>query len=92
MLDSIEKLLVLQERDRKLSKLKELGFDAMMFHDDDAVPDIDGKSAAQLRKESKELKKKLDDAGVVERPQGHLRSRLSDGLRRDRSHGFARSD
>ena len=37
----------------------------MMFHDDDAVPDIDGKSDAQLRKESKELKKKLDDAGVA---------------------------
>ena len=36
----------------------------MMFHDDDAVPDIDGKSAAQIRKEAKELKKKLDDAGV----------------------------
>src|SRR5215475_2975481 len=37
----------------------------MMFHDDDAVPDIDGKSDAQLRAESKELKKKLDDAGVA---------------------------
>jgi xylose isomerase len=37
----------------------------MMFHDDDAVPDIDGKSDAQLRKESKELKKKLADAGVA---------------------------
>ena len=37
----------------------------MMFHDDDAVPDIDGKSAAQLRKEAKELKQKLDDAGVA---------------------------
>ena len=37
----------------------------MMFHDDDAVPDIDGKSDAQLRKEAKELKRKLDDAGVV---------------------------
>ena len=46
-------------------QLKKLGFDAMMFHDDDAVPDIDGKSDAQVRKEAKELKKKLDDAGVV---------------------------
>ena len=55
----------IQTFDWKLNKLKELGFDAMMFHDDDAVPDIDGKSDAQLKKESKELKKKLDDAGVV---------------------------
>ena len=54
-----------QTFDWKLKQLKELGFDAMMFHDDDAVPDIDGKSAAQLRKEAKELKQKLDDAGVA---------------------------
>jgi xylose isomerase len=51
--------------DWKLQQLKKLGFDAMMFHDDDAVPDIDGKSAAQLRREARELKKKLDDAGVA---------------------------
>lgn len=54
-----------QTFDWKLDALKKLGFDAMMFHDDDAVPDIDGKSDAQLRKESRELKKKLDDAGVA---------------------------
>src|SRR5512137_1405233 len=54
-----------QAFDWKLEQLKKLGFDAMMFHDDDAVPDIDGKSDAQLRKESKELKKKLDGAGVA---------------------------
>src|SRR5512136_2165052 len=51
--------------DWKLQQLKKLGFDAMMFHDDDAVPDIDGKSAAQLRKEAKELKQKLADSGVA---------------------------
>src|SRR5437762_126696 len=54
-----------QSFDWKLAQLKKLGFDAMMFHDDDAVPDIDGKSDAQLRKEAKELKKKLDDSGVA---------------------------
>ena len=54
-----------QTFDWKLGKLKELGFDAMMFHDDDAVPDIDGKSEQQIRKEAKELKKKLDDAGLI---------------------------
>ena len=54
-----------QTFDWKLTKLKEVGFDAMMFHDDDAVPDLDGKSADQIRKEAKELKKKLDDAGLL---------------------------
>src|SRR5438046_9342491 len=54
-----------QSFDWKLAQLKNLGFDAMMFHDDDAVPDIDGKSDAQVRKEAKELTKKLADAGVA---------------------------
>jgi len=54
-----------QSFDWKLAQLKKLGFDAMMFHDDDAVPDLDGKSDAQVRKEARELRKKLDDAGIV---------------------------
>lgn len=54
-----------QTFDWKLGKLKELGFEAMMFHDDDAVPDVDNKSAAQVEKEAKELRKQLKDAGVV---------------------------
>jgi xylose isomerase len=49
----------------KLEQLKKLGFDAMMFHDDDAVPDIDTKSDFALKAEAKALKKKLDDAGVA---------------------------
>jgi len=54
-----------QSFDWKLAKLKELGFDAMMFHDDDAVPDVDSKSDAQITKEAKELRKKLKDAGIA---------------------------
>lgn len=54
-----------QTFDWKLAALKKIGFDAMMFHDDDAVPDIDGKSDAQIRKETRELKKKLGDAGIA---------------------------
>jgi xylose isomerase len=54
-----------QTFDWKLEQLKKLGFDAMMFHDDDAVPDIDNKTDAQLRAEAKELKKKLEAAGVA---------------------------
>src|SRR5213595_756028 len=51
--------------DWKLAELKRLGFDAMMFHDDDAVPEIDSKSEAQIRKEAKELKKRLDGEGIA---------------------------
>src|SRR4051812_37388503 len=50
--------------DWKLEKLKEMGFDAMMFHDDDAVPDIDNKSEPQIRKEAKDLRKRLDGMGI----------------------------
>jgi xylose isomerase len=54
-----------QTFDWKLGALKQLGFDAMMFHDDDAVPNIDSKSAAQVLKEAKELKKRLDGEGII---------------------------
>lgn len=54
-----------QTFDWKLAQLKQLGFDAMMFHDDDAVPDIDNKSERQIRKETRELKKKLDGEGIA---------------------------
>jgi len=54
-----------QSFDWKLAQLKKHGFDAMMFHDDDAVPDIDGKSESQIRKEARELKKRLDGEGIA---------------------------
>jgi len=54
-----------QDFDWKLAQLKKHGFDAMMFHDDDAVPDIDAKSEPQIRKEAKELKKRLDGLGLA---------------------------
>jgi xylose isomerase len=54
-----------QTFDWKLAQLKKLGFDAMMFHDDDAVPDIDNKSDQQILKEAKELKKRLDGDGIA---------------------------
>src|SRR6266513_2261058 len=49
----------------KLAQLKKLGFDAMMFHDDDAVPDLDSKSESLIRKKAKELKKLLDGEGIA---------------------------
>src|SRR5436305_958928 len=54
-----------QSFDWKLDQLKALGFEAMMFHDDDAVPDIDDKSEQQILKEAKQLRKRLDDAGIA---------------------------
>src|SRR3954465_6252905 len=54
-----------QSFDWKLAHLKKLGFDAMMFHDDDAVPEIDRKSERQIMQEAKQIKRRLDDAGIV---------------------------
>ncbi|MGI8604828.1 MAG: TIM barrel protein [Verrucomicrobiales bacterium] len=51
--------------DWKLAQLKKHGFDAMMFHDDAAVPDIDGKSHRQILNEAKALKKRLDGEGIA---------------------------
>jgi xylose isomerase len=54
-----------QTFDWKLSQLKKIGYDAMMFHDDDVVPDIDSKSDAQIRKEARELKKRMNGEGIA---------------------------
>jgi xylose isomerase len=54
-----------QTFDWKLSQLKKIGYDAMMFHDDDVVPDIDTKSSQQVLKEAKELKKRLNGEGIA---------------------------
>ncbi|MCC6795086.1 MAG: TIM barrel protein [Candidatus Hydrogenedentes bacterium] len=50
---------------KKMKIAKQLGFDGMQFHDDDAVPDLDGKSAAQIAKEAKRVKKMLEGEGLV---------------------------
>ena len=47
---------------RKIKAYKELGFDAVQFHDDDAVPD--DYSAIDREKKAKEVKKLLDDHGL----------------------------
>ncbi|MCZ7540343.1 MAG: TIM barrel protein [Anaerolineae bacterium] len=51
--------------DTKLAAYQRLGFDAVQFHDDDAVPDLDNKSAAQIAAEARALKAKLDGMGLV---------------------------
>ncbi len=49
----------------KLPVYKELGFDAVQFHDDDAVPNLDGLSPAQIRDATREVRQQLDDHGLV---------------------------
>lgn len=48
----------------KLMTLKDLGFDSMQFHDDDAVPDMDDLSAGEIRQRAREMKALLDDQGL----------------------------
>ena len=51
--------------DDKLTVYEELGFDAVQFHDDDAVPDLDDLSPAQIREAARAVRQKLDDNGLV---------------------------
>lgn len=50
--------------DKKLEMYKGLGFDGVQFHDDDAVPVLEGKSAAQIASEARELKERMDNMGL----------------------------
>jgi xylose isomerase len=51
--------------DDKLSVYKDLGFDAVQFHDDDAVPDLENLSPAQIREQAQSVRRKLSDNGLV---------------------------
>ena len=50
---------------KKLGLYKQLGFDGVQFHDDDAVPDLEGLSAAEVAKKAAAVKKMLDGEGLV---------------------------
>jgi xylose isomerase len=50
---------------QKLPLFKRLGYDAVMFHDDDIVPQIEEKSPQQIEREAVEMKKTLDGEGLV---------------------------
>jgi xylose isomerase len=51
--------------DEKIAKFKEIGFDAVQFHDDDAVPEINDLNEEQIRQKAKEVKKLLDNNGMA---------------------------
>ena len=50
---------------KKLETYKKMGFDGVQFHDDDAVPNMNEMSPDAIIKEATELKKTLDDHGLV---------------------------
>ena len=49
---------------KKLTLYKQMGFDGVQFHDDDAVPKLNDMTAAQIRKEATAVKKALDGHGL----------------------------
>ena len=49
----------------KLALYKKLGFDGVQFHDDDAVPDVDALSAAEVESAALQMRRMLDDEGLV---------------------------
>ncbi len=49
---------------KKMKQCREMGFHGMQFHDDDAVPELDTKTASQIAKEAKNIKKMLDGEGL----------------------------
>jgi xylose isomerase len=50
---------------RKVKLYKQLGFDGVQFHDDDAVPEMEKLSPAEIAKQAGEMKKILDGEGLV---------------------------
>lgn len=51
--------------DQKLQVYRELGFDAVQFHDDDAVPDLEDLSAAEIRSQAQAMRILLADQGLA---------------------------
>lgn len=51
--------------EKKMEMYKSLGFDGVQLHDDDAVPKLDGKNASLIEREARDLRKKLNQLGLV---------------------------
>jgi xylose isomerase len=51
--------------DKKVEILKGLGYDAMQFHDDDVVPNLDKITATEISKQARAIRTKLADHGLV---------------------------
>lgn len=46
--------------EEKFKKFAEIGFSAIQFHDDDAVPNINDYTEEEIKEKARELKKTLD--------------------------------
>jgi xylose isomerase len=51
--------------EKKLGMYKQLGFDGVQFHDDDAVPDMNDLKPEQITRKAKAVRKKLQGLGLV---------------------------
>ncbi|MDR3645629.1 MAG: xylose isomerase, partial [Clostridia bacterium] len=49
----------------KFVKFREIGLDAVQFHDDDAVPEINNLSETQIKAQAREVKCQLDQNGLA---------------------------
>ncbi len=49
----------------KLTALKEMGYDAMQFHDDDVVPGLEDMAPGEVAAAAREMKQVLDDHGLA---------------------------
>lgn len=68
--------------EKKVAKFREIGFDAVQFHDDDAVPDMNNLNDLQIRAKAKDIKKILEDNGMTAEfvaPRLWMDSRTADG-------------
>ena len=50
--------------EEKIRKFKELGFDAVQFHDDDAVPNINELTEEEIKVEARKVRALLDEVGL----------------------------
>ena len=52
-------------RDEKIRRFAQMGFSAIQFHDDDAVPDINNYTPEQIKAKARELRGYLDSLGLA---------------------------
>jgi len=51
--------------EEKLGFYRKLGFDGIQFHDDDAVPNLNDLSPAQIEQAARDMRKQIDNAGLA---------------------------
>lgn len=52
------------DRDEKIRRFAEMGFEAIQFHDDDAVPNINDYTEEEIKEKARELRKFLDSLNL----------------------------